>query len=79
MPGRVYFGDITSDGFPDILVTLSLKSGKSKVFNLINHPCTNEICSFKQVQANRRTFLYKNHTLLPPLIESYDNNLDLVD
>jgi hypothetical protein len=29
MPGHLYFGDITSDGYPDLVVTLSLKSGKS--------------------------------------------------
>jgi len=26
-PGHLYFGDIDSDGYPDILTTLTLKSG----------------------------------------------------
>ena len=30
MPGRFHFGDITSDGYPDLLVTLQLQNGKSK-------------------------------------------------
>jgi hypothetical protein len=40
MPGQFYFGDITSDGFPDILFTVLLKSGKSKVVCLLSHECT---------------------------------------
>jgi hypothetical protein len=30
MPGRFHFGDITSDGFPDLIVTLQLENGQSK-------------------------------------------------
>jgi hypothetical protein len=47
MPGHIYFGDITSDGFPDLTVTLMLKSGRSQVFALLNRQCTTETCSPK--------------------------------
>jgi len=47
MPGHFYFGDITSDGYPDLTVTLKLNSGKSQVFCLLNRPCTHETCSDK--------------------------------
>lgn len=45
MPGRFHFGDITSDGYPDLLVTLQLQNGKSKTLFLLNRPCTLEYCS----------------------------------
>jgi hypothetical protein len=63
MPAHIYFGDITSDGFPDLMVTLQLKSGKSHAYALLNNPCSQETCSIKQTQAKRRTFIYKQHSL----------------
>lgn len=49
MPGRFHFGDITSDGYPDLLVTLQLQNGKSKTLFLLNRPCTLEYCSQKAI------------------------------
>jgi len=60
MPGHFYFGDITSDGYPDLVVTVSLKSGKSQVLCLLNRPCTTETCSPKSISAKRRNFVQKN-------------------
>lgn len=38
-PGRLYIGDITSDGFPDLLVTLKYINGTTRSHVIINEPC----------------------------------------
>ena len=55
-PGHLYFGDIDSDGYPDMMTTMTLKNGKSQVFSLMNRPCTAELCTQKAFAAKRRTF-----------------------
>ena len=47
MPGRFHFGDITSDGYPDLVLTLQLANGQSKSQFFLNRPCTPETCSPK--------------------------------
>ena len=61
MPGRFHFGDITSDGYPDLLVTLQLSNGKSKTQFFLNRPCNLEYCSPKAISGKRRAF-YSNKT-----------------
>jgi hypothetical protein len=36
IPGRVYIGDITSDGFPDILLTIKYVNGTTRAHILVN-------------------------------------------
>lgn len=36
MPGRLYIGDITSDGFPDILLTIKYLNGTTRSHILVN-------------------------------------------
>ena len=38
-PGRLVIGDISSDGFPDVMVTLKYQNGTAKSHILINEPC----------------------------------------
>jgi hypothetical protein len=59
MPGMFYLAYIGSDGYPDLLITLALKSGKSLVLALLNRPCSLETSSQKQVDQKPRTFLLK--------------------
>jgi hypothetical protein len=40
MVGRLYIGDISSDGFPDLLVTLRYINGSSRSHVLLNEPCS---------------------------------------
>jgi hypothetical protein len=53
-PGRIFIGDISSDGFPDILVTLKYINGTTKPQVLINDPCTESVCTAKAQKAKRR-------------------------
>jgi hypothetical protein len=56
MPGRLFIGDITSDGFPDIIVTIKYINGTTRPHILVNQPCDAQICSAKAVKQKRRTF-----------------------
>ena len=56
MPGRIYIGDITSDGYPDILLTIKYINGTTKPHILVNQPCDTILCSTKSIKAKRRTF-----------------------
>lgn len=59
IPGRVYIGDITSDGFPDLLITLKYVNGSSRSHVLINEPCSSSdssVCTTKALKAKRRQF-----------------------
>ncbi|CDW73884.1 UNKNOWN [Stylonychia lemnae] len=55
MPGRLYIGDVTSDGFPDILITMKYINGTTKSHILVNSPC-DSMCTPKAAKAKRRTF-----------------------
>lgn len=55
MPGRFYIGDVTSDGFPDVLITIKYINGTTRSHILVNQPC-DSICSQKAVKSKRRTF-----------------------
>ena len=56
MPGRIHIGDITSDGFPDILITMKYINGTTKPHILVNSPCDSNVCSSKAVKGKRRSF-----------------------
>ncbi len=54
--GRIFVGDISSDGYPDILLTIRYINGTSKSRILLNDPCTEAICTAKALKAKRRQF-----------------------
>lgn len=35
-PAQIYFGDLDSDGYPDLLATMETSDGKSQVYSLLN-------------------------------------------
>ena len=39
MPGRVSIGDISADGFPDIMLTMRYENGTDRAHILLNSPC----------------------------------------
>ena len=58
MPGRLTIGDISSDGFPDIIVTVKNSNDTSQAHILLNSPCTRRTCSLDARDARRRTFVH---------------------
>ena len=56
LPGRLYIGDVTSDGYPDILITIKYINGTTRPHILVNQPCDQTYCSAKATKAKRRTF-----------------------
>jgi hypothetical protein len=72
MPGRLFIGDITSDGFPDIIVTLKYINGTTRPHILVNQPCDAQMCSAKAVKQKRRTFnlMYNQYQTL---LDQFDN------
>ncbi len=38
-PGRLFIGDISSDGFPDLLITIKYQNGTSRSHILMNEAC----------------------------------------
>ena len=44
MPGRVSIGDISADGFPDIMLTMHYENGTDSPHILLNGPCHKNIC-----------------------------------
>ena len=57
MPGRMQIGDISSDGFADILITVMGNDGPSTHL-ILNSPCTHSVCSTPAKNARRRTFVH---------------------
>lgn len=46
-PGSIQLGDINSDGYPDLLVTLKYINGSTKSHVLVNEPCGDKECTLK--------------------------------
>ena len=71
-PGRIFLGDISSDGFPDILVNIKYINGSSKSHILINDACTENMCSAKAFKAKRRWFnlMFNQYQ---PLLDTFDH------
>lgn len=58
-PGRIFIGDISSDGYPDLLITVKYINGTSRSHILINEPCQSTgdtACPIKAFRAHRRHF-----------------------
>jgi len=56
MPGRIYIGDITSDGYPDILLTVKYLNSTTRAHILVSQECEYSLCASKAVKTKRRTF-----------------------
>ena len=48
--------DVSSDGFPDIMLTAVNSKGGTSTFVLMNSPCTNKVCSSDSRDSMRRIF-----------------------
>lgn len=57
MPGRIQIADVSSDGFPDIMLTAVNKDGGTSTFILMNSPCISQLCSTEARDSMRRVFL----------------------
>ena len=57
MPGRIHVSDVTSDGFPDIMLTTKNIDGGTSTFILLNSPCMEPICSTNARDSMRRVFI----------------------
>lgn len=55
-PSRMYIGDITSDGFPDILISIKYIDGFTKSRVLVNSACDSTSCNKKAANSKRRFF-----------------------
>jgi len=64
MPGQIHIGDITSDGYPDLILTLrkSYFEGETEVHILQNTPCSAKLCNEKSVKNKRRVFMVKSYS-----------------
>ena len=56
MPGRVSIGDISADGFPDIIVTMHYDNGTDRAHILLNSPCHQNVCGQDAKKSRRRMF-----------------------
>ena len=56
MPGRVSIGDISSDGFPDIMLTMRYDNGTEQAQILLNSPCNKKYCGPAAKDSKRRMF-----------------------
>jgi len=55
-PGRVSIGDISADGFPDILITVHYENGTDTARILLNCPCQKSVCGSAAQLSRRRMF-----------------------
>ena len=72
MPGRLAIGDISSDGFPDILVTIKNSNDTTQAHLLLNSPCTRHTCSLDGRDARRRTFVHSSQSAIKFLLDDED-------
>ena len=79
-PGSLIIGDISSDGFPDIMITMKYQNGTSKTHILLNDPCQAQgegACSPKAYKAKRRHFnLNRNH--YQDILDGHENTKNSV-
>ena len=65
MPGQIHVGDITSDGFPDLILTIRKKSlfqdEETEVHILQSMACTPSTCNEKSMKNKRRQFAVKSY------------------
>ena len=56
MPARISIGDISADGFPDILLTVRYENGTDKAHVFLNSPCQKSYCGPAARHSRRRIF-----------------------
>ena len=71
MPGRMQLGDISSDGFSDILITVNSNEGPTTHL-ILNSPCTRSACSTSAKNARRRTFVHSQQGAWKFLLDDED-------
>ena len=49
-------GDISSDGFPDIMMTMRFDNGTESAQILLNNPCKRTVCGTQAKNMRRRMF-----------------------
>ena len=76
MPGRVSVGDISADGFPDIMVTVRYDNGTDQAQILLNSPCRNSICGEKAKNVRRRMFNPTSNALDKFIVDDADGDDD---
>jgi hypothetical protein len=70
--GRIFIGDISSDGYPDILLTVRYINGTNKAHVLINDPCNEQVCTVKALKAKRRQFNLE-YNQYQTMLDTYDH------
>jgi len=56
VPGRLRHGDTDANGYPDLVLTLSLQGGGSSTLVLKNQECGGGACSEAAANAHRRMY-----------------------
>lgn len=72
MPGRVTIGDVSSDGFPDIILTVKYQNDTTGAHLLLNSPCTKRSCSLSARDVRRRTFVHSQQGANKFLLDDED-------
>lgn len=76
-PGRIAIGDISSDGYPDLLAIFASES-KTTPYILLNNPCQVSTCSSEAIAASRRTFSLTANSLNKFITDDQDLDDSLV-
>ena len=79
MPGRVSIGDISADGFPDIMLTMQYENGTSQAHILLNSPCHKSVCGESAKSARRRMFTPTSNAFEKFLIDDEDADDNLLN
>ena len=72
MPGRVSIGDISADGFPDIIMTMRYDNGTEQAHILLNTPCLKNQCGQEERGLHRRMFAPASKSLAKFLVDDED-------
>ena len=72
MPGRVNIGDISADGFPDIIMTMRYDNGTEQAHILLNSPCQKNQCALEARGSHRRMFAPTSKSFEKFLVDDED-------
>ena len=79
MPGRVSIGDISADGFPDIMMTMRFDNGTDQAYILLNSPCRKDSCAKNARESHRRMFTPSSNAFEKFLVDDTDVDETLLD
>ena len=74
MPGRVSIGDISADGFPDVLMTMRFDNGTEQAHIMLNSPCRNSACGMEAKNMHRRMFTPTSNSFAKFLVDDDDDD-----